>query len=194
MDEFPVRHLIFENYDIIMFYNYNSLELTFDFGIFENYEEINLIAWSMGVMIAQLVSEITNLFSNNIKKGGSIAINGTLNPINEQFGIHPKIYDLTIKNFSEKGREKFIQSMFNNDEKFSLKQIFSERQIDEQKSELIAIKNYKPCEHFKYDKILISDNDKIIPTKSQVNYWNIEPNLSGGHCPFFQFKKWSELL
>ena len=36
--------------------------------------------------------------------------------------------------------------------------------------------------------------DKIIPTKSQVAFWKVEPNLKGGHCPFFQFKKWSELL
>jgi hypothetical protein len=38
------------------------------------------------------------------------------------------------------------------------------------------------------------ENDKIIPTKSQVKFWGIEPNLKGGHCPFLQFEKWSELL
>ena len=69
-----------------------------------------------------------------------------------------------------------------------------EREIDEQHSELIALKNYQANKNFKYNKVLISDNDKIIPTKSQVRFWGIEPNLKGGHCPFFQFEKWSELL
>ena len=68
------------------------------------------------------------------------------------------------------------------------------REISEQRSELIELKNYQADTNFKYDKIFISDNDKIIPTKSQVNFWGIEPNLKGGHCPFFQFDKWSELL
>jgi hypothetical protein len=66
--------------------------------------------------------------------------------------------------------------------------------IESQRNELIALKNYHANETFKYNKVLISDNDKIIPTKSQVAFWGIEPNLKGGHCPFFQFKKWSELL
>ena len=68
------------------------------------------------------------------------------------------------------------------------------RDLEEQKRELIAIKDYKANLDFEYTKVFISNNDKIIPTKSQVAFWGIEPNLKGGHCPFFQFKKWSELL
>ena len=77
------------------------------------------------------------------------------------------------------------------DQKF---EINCQRDIFEQHSELISLKNYKADINFKYNKVLISDNDKIIPTKSQVAFWGIEPNLKGGHCPFFQFNKWSELL
>ena len=47
---------------------------------------------------------------------------------------------------------------------------------------------------FKYDKIFISDNDKIIPTKNQEAFWEKEANLKSGHCPFKVFNKWSELL
>ena len=45
-----------------------------------------------------------------------------------------------------------------------------EREISEQLSELIALKNYELDCSIKYNKILISDSDKIIPTKSQVAY------------------------
>lgn len=181
MDESIVNHLETEDYDILMFYDYNTLDTDFDFNSLNNYSEKKLVAWSMGIMIATLFPQI-----NAINK---TAVNGTLKPIDIELGIHPKIYDLTIKGFDEKGRERFIRSMF--DQKV---QINCQRGISEQHSELIALKNYKAIEDFKYNKILISDNDKIIPTKSQVAFWGIEPNLKGGHCPFFSFTKWSDLL
>ena len=137
----------------------------------------------MGVMIGSKYSKIIPSLTH------CVAINGTLKPINIEYGIHPKIYDLTIKGFSEKGRERFINSMF--DHKVEINCL---REISNQQTELIALKNYQADEAFKYNKIFISDTDKIIPTKSQIAFWGIEPNLKGGHCPFFQFNKWSELL
>jgi biotin synthesis protein BioG len=104
MDECVVKHLDPEDYDILMFYDYNSLETDFDFDLLKTYTEIALIAWSMGTMIATLFPQIN---SKN-----RTAINGTLKSIDTEYGIHPRIYDLTIKGFDEKGREKFIDSMF----------------------------------------------------------------------------------
>lgn len=183
MDESVVKHLDSEDYDVLMFYDYNVLDTDFDFSQLNNYPEKNLIAWSMGVMIGSMEKWKLKDFTQ------TVAINGTLNPIDAKYGIHPKIYDLTIKGFNEKGRERFVSSMFEG--KVELESL---RDLQEQHSELIALKNYTADVSFKFNKILISDNDKIIPTKSQVAYWGIEPNLNGGHCPFLQFKKWSELL
>ena len=185
MDECVVKHLDPENYDILMFYDYNSLHTDFNFELLNDYKERNLIAWSMGVMVGGkfLIDQSLCPYLQ------AVAINGTLKPIDTNFGIHPKIYDLTIKGFNEKGREKFINSMF--EEKVELQ---CQRDINEQHSELIALKNYTADERFKYNKVLISENDKIIPTKSQIKFWGIEANLKGGHCPFFNFTKWSELL
>ena len=183
MDENVVKHLDCEDYDVLMFYNYNTLETDFDWDLLNIYSEKNLIAWSMGVMVGGKYLDKLGALKQ------TVAINGTLKPIDENYGIHPKIYDLTIKGFNEKGRKRFIDSMFN-----KTIDINCNREIDEQHSELIALKNYQANEAFEYNKVLISDNDKIIPTKSQVAFWGIEPNLKGGHCPFFHFKKWSELL
>ena len=183
MDECVVKHLDCENFDILMFYDYNTLGTDFDYESLNVYPEKNLIAWSMGVMVGSMYKWDSNCFTK------TVAINGTLKPINEKFGIHPKIYDLTIKGFNAKGRKRFIDSMFN-----EVIDINCNREIEEQHSELIALKNYQGDESFKYNKVLISNNDKIIPTKSQVEFWGIEPNLESGHCPFFSFTKWSELL
>lgn len=202
MDEKVVTHLDCEDFDLLMFYDYNTLDTDFDFSLLNIYSEKNLIAWSMGVMVCSCLAPSLAL---PLEKGTKTAINGTLKPIDEEFGIHPKIYDLTIKGFNEKGRDRFIKSMFDTQPPPAFQAPSPlERDIKNQHSELITLKEIcklapsltLPLGEGKslYNKILISDNDKIIPTKSQVAFWGIEPNLKGGHCPFFQFKKWSELL
>ena len=202
MDENVVKHLDVEDYDVLMFYDYNNLDTDFDFELLNIYEEKNLIAWSMGVMVSAYLAPSLAL---PLGEGKRTAINGTLRPIDEEYGIHPKIYDLTIKGFNEKGRDRFIKSMFDAQTPHP-NSLSKEREIKEQLSELVALKeicastpppNPLPQgagERSLYNKILISDNDKIIPTKSQIAFWGIEPNIKGGHCPFFQFRKWSELL
>ena len=42
-----------------------------------------------------------------------------------------------------------------------------------------------------FSKTFISTNDRIIPTKSQQNYWNNRTNiqyLNCGHFPFYKYK------
>ena len=196
MDKNVVKHLDCEDYDVLMFYDYNTLETDFDWDLLNIYPQKNIVAWSMGVMIGNCLAPSLAL---PLGEGKYTAINGTLKPIDVEFGIHPKVYDLTIKGFNEKGRKRFIKSMFNKEQ-----DINCSRNIENQKAELIALKEICKLtptitQHLEegktlYNKILISDNDKIIPTKSQVAFWGIEPNLKSGHCPFFDFTKWSELL
>ena len=181
MDESVVYHLDFSDYDVLMFYDYNNLDTNFDFNSLDKYKNKSLIAWSMGVMVATLFNQ---------KYTSATAINGTLKPIDNKFGIPQRIYDLTIKGFNEKGAQRFIKSMFN--ENIELPQI--SRDIENQKSELSALKNYTANSNFKYNRIILSDNDKIIPTKNQIAFGVIETNISSGHCPFMLFKKWEELL
>lgn len=181
MDECVVSRLGFGEYDVLMFYDYNSLKTDFNFNELDRYPEKNLVAWSMGVMCATLF---------DIKYNKKIAINGTPFPIDNQFGIPEKIYNLTVKGFNEKNSAKFIQNMFN-----GVNYLLNlSRDIENQKSELVALKNYAANAEFKYDKVLISSDDRIIPTKNQCAFWNIEPNIKSGHFPFHLFKTWSDIL
>ena len=181
MDENVVKHLDYEDYDILMFDDYTTLETNFDWNLLDLYSERNLIAWSMGVMIATLFPQIG--------AKNKTAINGTLRPIDKNYGINPKVYDLTVYSFSDLARMKFIQGMFDLDVKLAVS-----RDLENQREELIALKNYTANEDFKYTRIIISSKDTIIPTKHQVAYWGIEPNVEAGHCPFMNFAKWSDLL
>ncbi len=181
MDECVVNHLQAENYDVLMFYDYNRLETDFDFSVLNAYSKKYLIAWSMGVMTATLF---------DIDYLSKTAVNGTLKPIDDKFGIPKRIYDLTIKGFSTKGAERFIKNMYQDFSEY----IYPKREFENQKSELETLTHYEANQDFKYDRVFISSDDKIIPTKNQVNFWGIEPNITSGHCPFNRFKKWSELL
>lgn len=181
MDESIVRHLNPKDFDVLMFFDYNTLNTDFDFGGLNTYKECYIIAWSMGVMVATLF---------DIAHNSATAINGTLKPVDNNYGIPERIYDLTLRGFSEKGAEKFIKNMFDTD--YDYPKI--NREFINQKSELAALKGYKANLDFKYSKVFISDNDKIIPTKNQVAFWEVEPDLKSGHCPFFLFKNWEELL
>ena len=181
MDESVVKHLNYNNYDVLMIYDYNNLDTDFDFSKLNKYSKKHLVAWSMGVMIATKF---------NISYDSATAINGTLAPIDNNYGIPTRIYDLTIKNYNEFGAKKFIKNMFNEDIELPK----CNRKFENQKTELSAIKAYKANENFKYNRVIISNNDKIIPTKNQCNYWEIDANIESGHCPFFNFKTWEELL
>ena len=188
MNESAIEHLLCEDYDVLMFYNYNSLSIDLDFAKY--YTEINLVSWSMGVFISGMVLNPILSRLNRIT-----FINGTLKPIDEKYGISPKIYDLTVRFFSDESAEKFVSNMFSDRQKHKIK---LREPISDLKNELIALQKYTE-ENISSDKIVptkiyISNKDRIIPSKHQSAYWNTEPNTEGEHYIFDKFTKWSELL
>ncbi len=179
MDDCVVRHLDAGKFDILTICDYNTLSPLPD--IFE-YNKTYVIAWSMGVMVATMYD------CNQIS---STAINGTLFPISTEFGINPRVYKLMEMNFDDASCKKFIANMF---DEIPAGFTFPKRSIENQKTELTALKAYKSNESYKYNRVIVSSNDKIIPAKSQLNYWKTPEVIVSGHCPFFEYKKWEELL
>lgn len=179
MDDGAVKHLEPANFDVLTVCDYNTLSPLPDIS---EYAEIYVVAWSMGVMIATLY---------DINKTGATAINGTLFPISAEYGINPRIYKLMETNFDETSCKKFIRNMF---DVIPDGFVFPSRSIGNQKAELTALRGYKGNEDYKYTRVIVCDNDKIIPSRAQINYWKTPEIISGGHCPFFNYTKWEELL
>ena len=170
---------------------YDYRDINFDLSQFDfsKYKEKYLVCWSMGVYVSNLFK---NQFQNFNKK---IAINGTIKIIDNNFGILEKIYKLTIKLFNEASCDKFIKNMFNN-EKINPKIIIT-KTLEELKEELIAIQKLEIKEELNFDLVIISSNDKIIPTNNKINFWQNKTqikNIVSPHYPFDKYKKWSELL
>ena len=183
MDEKIVSHLECEDYDVVVLYDYNDLELDIKSLNLSQYTEKHIVAWSMGVMVATLFN------FGEIKT--ATAICGTPFAIDNEYGIPERIYNLTIKGFSETSSKKFMERMFI--EKPNM-ETFSGRTFDSKLSELKKMLEYKPSTEFQYTKAIVGTDDKIIPTKNQLNYWDNPTTINSGHCPFMLYKKWTELL
>jgi len=187
MTETIVSHLEYGDNDILMFYDYRKLDIE-NFN-FSRYKNKFLVAWSMGVYI-------TNLFYDKLKDfNKKIAVNGTFFPIDNNYGIIEKIYNLTVNNFNEASCKKFVRRMFIN------KELIFNRTIQELKDELVSIKQYTTTslqKTLQYNKVIISLKDKIIPTKNQINFWKdkdvIIENIDCGHYPFGIFNSWNEII
>ncbi len=185
MDENAVKHLDCEDYDVVIIYDYNDLELNLDLS---DYKEKHVIGWSMGVMIMCLgVNKYIIKNSDSI-----IAIAGTPYPIDDNYGIPKKIYELTVKGFNSNSARRFIERMG-----AEFGKGLTQRSFESQKKELVNLMNYKSEIIYNFTKVIIPENDLIIPTKNQKKYWNESNNiftLSSGHYPFLLYNKWSELV
>ena len=200
-EEIPFRNIESKEYDVLMFYAYNSNSEVFDFNQLKHqYDDIQLISWSFGVWVAS-----HKLSNSTIKINKSIAINGTLKPVDDEFGIPKKIYQLTHEKFSEKVASAFYKKMCLGSS--SAKQYLKttpQREMDDLKDELIYLEDYynknKETGELSYDVAFISENDLIFPTKNQTNFWNnqtktrIKFNNEASHFVFYEWESWDTLL
>ena len=155
--------------DWLICYDYRSLE--FDAIILQEYSEITLIAWSMGVWAA---SQIMKQYPS-LPLSQSIAINGTPYPIHETKGITPAIFEGTLQGLNEQSLQKFQRRMCGSTAGYKTFQtVAPQRSIEELKEELAAIqKQYLslPPSDFAWQKAIIGKNDHIFLPDSQWLAW-----------------------
>ena len=189
----PFEQLECTHYDVLMFYDYTTLEMpVIDFS---SYKTISLIGWSMGVFAAYYLR-------NNLPKfSRKIAVNGTPFPVDDTFGIPLRTFELTLKHAETGLQGKFYQNVFSNEEFLAQYQKNPvKRSIQNRIDELISLnKLIKSTEQTYdgkfYDCALVGINDRIIPAKNQLNCWkDIAVKLECGHFPFYMFNSWEDIL
>lgn len=186
MDWRPFADLDRPGYDIMVVWDYR--ELTFNWAPLMRYDEICLIAWSMGVFAASVtIHEIAPRITMRI------AINGTLYPIDEARGIPPAIWNGTLNALSPATWRKFQRRMCDSAEQFAR---FSEnapkRTIADLAEELEALSMHTMF-HVEqitdWDMAVVSRHDGIFPAVNQSRAWqNVAPVriLDAGHLPDFK--------
>ena len=183
MDEHTVQHVRGMG-DLLLFYDYRDISGE-DAPEVEGYESVRVVAWSMGVWAASVL-----LSRWNIPVSCRVAINGTERPVDEHYGIHPKIYLLTERGMTEQGRDKFFAGMFPGKEEMErFKENRPCRAIDEQRDELRLIREQSAREmpEMHWERVYVSEGDVIFPVENQRNWWGNRVatiKLPGGHSTF----------
>lgn len=196
MDGHPFQPLSSSEYDVYMLYDYRDFipQVPLE-NIVHGYQQVSLISWSMGVWVGQkLFSDFAEIFHR------TIAINGTLCPIDDNLGIPEKIFTETLSGFDETTRMKFYRRMCR--EKTNLKMFLTRqprRPADEQRAELAALqKNIegRAAEGSLYRTIIISEYDWIIPSANQRRFWSGRQTIeiAGFHFLFYLWPSWDQLL
>lgn len=197
-DEKPFKFLQCNNYDVLFVYDYNNFEIPQELKNINQYKHKFLITWSMGVFVANLLKDIFTDFEYKM------AINGTISPVDNEFGIPVKMFELTLKHAKIGLEGKFYKNVFQTEEEFQkYKKTPVERTIENRVSELenlySEIKEQKEitAKEF-YDFAIVSEFDKIIPPKNQIASHNKNTvkvlKIPYGHFPFYHYSSWDEFL
>lgn len=167
--------------NVILFYDYENFDLNFDFKAFD---ELFLIAFSMGVCVAnRLLKEL------NFKQ--KIAINGTNLGIDKSKGIHPAIFRKTLQNFK---LENFKEALFKERKNLTKDFIFKdEKALKIELEKLFDFALVKQEENLLWDKVYSSKKDEIFPPNVLKNAFLKLIFLNEPHFAFFHFKTWDEL-
>lgn len=189
----PFEFLNCDGFDVLMFYDYNDLNLQIN-PDFSKYKETYLIAWSMGVFTAY---QLRNKLPDFTKK---IAVNGTAFPVDDEYGIPLKPFLLTLRHAKTGLEGKFYQNIFDNPKEYEtyIKNPVErtiENRVEELQNLYEMIKNCEKTYETFYDSAIISTNDKIIPPKNQMNFWKDKAKtIESGHFPYYRFKNWNEII
>lgn len=196
-DENPFKFLSCNDNDVLFVYDYNDLSIADILKDFSMYKNKTLIAWSMGVFVANLYGDLFKDFDYKL------AINGTICPISNEYGIPDKMFDLTLKHAQIGLSGKFYKNVFKTEEEFEkynenpVKRTIENRVEELENLKTNILKNNNMASEI-FDLAIISDFDKIIPPKNQTasHKKNNVPilNLPYGHSIFYNFSTWNEII
>lgn len=197
MDENPFSILKSDS-DVLFVYDYTTPDFP-DFD-FSKYKQVSLLAFSYGVYASGIAK-----LPESLKLESSTAINGTLIPVDETYGVPLKQFELTEK-MDSKSVVKFRERLFGGEKAKPHFQIFEcnlpNRSAKSCTEELIGMKKYVPVFAMpdrKFDKVYIANRDRCVPTRNQKNFWQKQNfsniiELETGHFPFYNYQSFEELL
>jgi biotin synthesis protein BioG len=150
------------------------------------YDDTTLLAYSFGV-----VSAAHWLAQTGLKPDRKVAANGTLYPADELKGTHPQTVSNTIDQLTQSSFAKFCKRCGHHGAPPNIDIVAAQSELD-------AIISRGPAPETTFDRIWISDRDRIIPTQAQLIAWEhqeqVIKRVSGPHQPFKPGQSWQEWL
>lgn len=160
-------------YDIAVAWDYSDLSVH---PAIEGYEEVVVMAWSLGVHAAEI-----SLADSSLPVTLTIAVNGTPTPVSDSQGIPEAIFSATATRLNEQNLTKFRRRMG----AASLPR--GERSIESLRNELLSFP--RKAVDFRWDRAVIANGDLIFPPANQLNAWQSRTeitHIAGPHFPDFQ--------
>jgi malonyl-ACP O-methyltransferase BioC len=187
MDAKPFEKLHRDGYDTMVVWDYRQLDI--DWRCVSKYDEICVLAWSMGVYAAS-----RTLYSIEHKVTKRVAINGTLTPVDDTCGIPINIFEGTLSGLNERTLVKFYRRVAGSRDAYDkFAEAMPQRDIEELRNELSAIYPEPllcnpPIR--KWDCAIIGREDAIFPAANQARAWQRErvkvKIIEGAHLVNFQ--------
>ncbi len=137
-----------------------------------NYDDVCLIGWSFGVFNAT----VWMTTHSELPLTYAVAVNGTVHPVDRLRGIDPDIFAATLNGLSDTSVAKFRLRMCGSRQAFSdFMAHVPQRTIESLRIELEQIRDMAGSDFSAganlWDKIFISDSDRIIPAEAQKKAW-----------------------
>lgn len=187
-----------EGTDLWICYDYRDLTIAEDFS---GYQEIHLVAWSLGVWVATAILSGRQGATLRTKLKTALAINGTPQPIDDTRGIPAAIFRGTLDHINQEGMKRFNRRMCGSRETLAHYESIPARPLDEIREELqslyLLIMETPPTSLVTtlWTHALISAADRIFPAENQRNYWSGQcpvAEINAPHYPFYLWKHWNE--
>jgi pimeloyl-[acyl-carrier protein] methyl ester esterase len=183
--------------DFLLCYDYTVPENRPEFeGILASYDRVSLAAFSLGVWAAA-----ETLAASRFSFDEAVAINGTLRPIDPDFGIPPERFERTAEQWSETTRTRFYRRMCGDAKTLGLFLARAPaRSVESQREELFAVGRRIAggiAETTIFRRAFVGLYDRIFPPESQRRFWEsqgveiVESPVP--HYPFAEVKSVDEL-
>lgn len=190
MDAGCVTALACTGFDLLEIHDYSTIASLPELSA---YKQTILVAWSLGVFVAAQCRIPADL---------AIAINGTLRPLDEHYGIQPAIFQGTINSWDERGRNKFNRRMCGDRDTLAhFNAVPPCRSIEATQQELMIIAasvQVNPVPDNVFDKAIVGLKDRIMPSPAQMAFWQQTTtdiiNVNGPHYLFNRWSSWKDLI
>lgn len=188
-------HLSLDSHTSLIFiHGYESLELDGDLASWDEIymlsagKNTSLIAWSMGVGVASYFAKELDYLDSKI------AINGTIQAIDVQNGIPPKIFKLTARNINP---TTFYHNVLESTPPPNIR-LNSTKDLQKELGFIYELLSHQDPAPISWDLAIISKDDKIFPTSAQISSWDLSKTkthfLSLPHFIFGAFSSWQDIL
>jgi len=161
--------------DILLVYDYSILAKE-NLPSFADYRQVDLLAWSFGVFAATEYASVLPQLKH------CIAVNGTLTPVHDKYGIPPTIFYATLQNYNEEKQQRFARRIAGNLSAYhAMQDQLPQRSPQDQLNELIALEKrfHIPQTHkLNWTQAILSENDKIFPFDNMYSAWKMLDSIN----------------